>query len=124
MYETITILCRSPRIYFAAGNPFPSVSPGAGTAADGSLYLLFNTHIRKSTWLTARTIDAHGTPDIDLRICEDVPLGHGDKEYRYLPCLAITVGAGGIIVPCRKAQTLYLARVNLHATRAIPRVTE
>jgi len=90
---------------------------------DGSLYLLFNTHIRKSTWLTARTIDAHGTLDIDTRIREDVPLGDGDKGYRYFPRLAIAVGAGEIILPCRKAQTLYLARVNLHAAPML-RVTE
>ncbi|HXO73847.1 MAG TPA: hypothetical protein VN824_01430, partial [Puia sp.] len=79
--------------------------------ANGLLYFLFNSRIHRNTFLTARSIDATGNLDTDSRLKEDLALRDQDKEYLYFPRLAKTVGAGEIILPCRKGAYIYLAKI-------------
>ena len=80
--------------------------------ANGLLYFLFNTRIRQSTFLSARSIDAAGTLDTDTRFREDLALRDQDNAYECFPRLAKVIDAGEIIVPCRKGGYFCLAKIN------------
>jgi hypothetical protein len=80
--------------------------------ANGLLYFLFNSHIRRNTFLSARSIDATGTLDTDSRFREDIALRDQDNDYLYFPRLAKTVDAGEVILPCRKGGFIYLAKIS------------
>ena len=80
--------------------------------ANGLLYFLFNSSIRRNTFLSARSIDAAGTLDTDSRFREDLALRDQDNDYLYFPRLAKTVDAGEVILPCRKGGFIYLAKIS------------
>ena len=56
--------------------------------ANGLLYFLFNTRIRNSTFLSARSVEAAGNLDTDTRFREDLALRDQDNDYLYFPRLA------------------------------------